>query len=278
MELKVRQLEPIGAEILGADLEQLLSDEGVPGQVMDLLEKNGVLVFPRLGMNDEQQASFSRRLGETLKKTQEGWSEEYPDIFKVSMERSAKGGAYFKGTFGWHIDGLVIDIPPKASLLTGRVLPSSGGGNTEFASTYGAYERLSDEEKERLASYKAWHSVEVSLYRAEPNPSPDDVARAQAEPPKLHPLVWTHRSGRKSLVIGNLAASIEGLSIEEGAALLEELLVRATKPEYVYSHTWAVGDLVIWDNRGVLHRALPYGEDSGREMHRVNLVGDEPVR
>jgi alpha-ketoglutarate-dependent taurine dioxygenase len=278
MDVEVKQLDPIGAEIVGADIEQLLNDYEVPGQVMELLEKNGVMVFRALGLDDAQLAGFGRRLGETVKKQQKGWSQEYPDVFTVAMDEERKAGAYMKGTFGWHIDGTPYDIPSKASLLTGRALPSSGGGNTEFASTYEAYDRLSDEEKERFGTYKVWHSLEVTLRRSVPDAGAEDLARAKSEMPKLHPMVWTHRSGRKSLVIGNTAGNIEGLSEEEGEALLEAILERSTRPEHVYSHKWTVGDLVIWDNRGVIHRASPYEVSSGREMHRVTLVGDEAVQ
>jgi alpha-ketoglutarate-dependent taurine dioxygenase len=89
--------------------------------------------------------------------------------------------------------------------------------------------------------------------------------------------VWTHRTGRKSLVLGATAGSIEGMDEEDGAALLSALLRRATEPEHVLTHRWSVGDLVIWDNRGTLHRATHYTEHSGRRMHRVTLVGDEPI-
>ncbi len=279
MDVTVNKLCPLGAEVLGADIETLLNDEQIPAFVLDALEENGVLVFPELGFDDAQQAAFCRRLGDTVKKDQKGWSKEFPDVFNIAMDQDRKAGAYMKGTFAWHIDGMTSEVPAKATVLTGRVLPASKEeGNTEFASTYAAYDRLSDEEKERFAGLKVVHSLEVSHRRDNPNPSEEDLARLRAEPPKVQPLVWMHRTGQRSLVIGTTAAYIEGMPEEEGAELLAELLERSTKPEYVYSHEWSVGDMVIWDNRGVLHRALPYDEDSGREMHRVTIVGDEPIQ
>jgi alpha-ketoglutarate-dependent taurine dioxygenase len=279
MDVTVNKLSPIGTEFVGADIETLLTDERIPGKILDQLDRNGVLVFSELGLDDEQQAQLSRRLGDTVRKDQKGWSKDFPDIFNIAMDEDRKAGAYMKGTFAWHIDGMTLDIPSKASLLTARVLPAaSDGGKTEFASTYAAYDRLTDEEKERFADLKVWHSLEASHRRDNPDPSPEELARIRAEPPRLQPLVWTHHSGRKSLVLGTTAAWIEGMPEDEGAALLGDLLERSTRPEHVYSHTWSVGDLVIWDNRGVLHRATPYAEDSGREMHRVTLVGDEQVQ
>jgi alpha-ketoglutarate-dependent taurine dioxygenase len=279
MDVTVNKLSPLGTEIAGADVETLLNDERIPGKVLSLLEESGVLVFSQLGLDDAQQAAFSRSLGETVKKDQKGWSKEFPDIFNIAMDADRKAGAYMKGTFAWHIDGMTLEIPSKATVLTGRVLSDAPGeGNTEFASTYAAYDRLSDEEKDRFADLKVWHSLEVTYKRDNPNGSVEDLARARAEPPKLQPLVWTHHTGRKSLVIGTTAATIEGMDDDEGAAFLADLLERSTRPEYVYSHTWSVGDMVIWDNRGVLHRALPYAEDSGREMHRCTIMGDEPIQ
>ena len=90
--------------------------------------------------------------------------------------------------------------------------------------------------------------------------------------------MWTHRSGRKSLVLGASADYVVGMDRDEGRALLAELLDRATAPGLVYRHRWSVGDTVIWDNRGVLHRAAPYDPDSPREMLRTTVLGDEPIQ
>ena len=93
--------------------------------------------------------------------------------------------------------------------------------------------------------------------------------------PKTHPLVWTHRSGRKSLVLGSTASHIEGMGRAEGRALLDELLDWATQPQFVYRHEWRLGDMLMWDNTGTMHRAEPYAQDSGRLMHRTTLLGEE---
>ena len=90
--------------------------------------------------------------------------------------------------------------------------------------------------------------------------------------------MWTHRSGRQSLVLGASADYVVGMDLDEGRALLAELLDRATQPGLVYSHRWSVGDTVIWDNNGVLHRAAPYDPDSPREMLRTTVLGDEPIQ
>lgn len=278
--MQVEHLSPIGAEIRGAAIDDLLRDDSVPGQLLGLLEVRGVLVFPGLDLDDARQVALARRLGEPVVRDTPGYRGEHPEIFRVSLDRRINSSVYMKATFDWHIDGTTggIPFPPKASLLTARALPA-GGGRTHFASTYGAYERLTDEEKARFADLKVLHAVEASYRRAVDADPPEDVlAQLRADQNQLQPLVWTHRDGRRSLVIGSQAWYVEGMPRDEGVALLRELERRATEPPYVYTHEWRVGDLVIWDNRGLMHRAEPYDEDSGREMHRVTLVGDEPIQ
>jgi alpha-ketoglutarate-dependent taurine dioxygenase len=110
-----------------------------------------------------------------------------------------------------------------------------------------------------------------------PDPTPEMRAAWARHPDKVHPLVWTHRSGRRSLLLGSSTSHVVGMDEERGRALLEELLTWATQPRFVYRHEWAVGDMVIWDNTGVMHRVEPYRADSGRMMHRTTLVGEEAV-
>ena len=113
---------------------------------------------------------------------------------------------------------------------------------------------------------------------ANDDPSPEELALWRTRPSKEHPLVWLHRSGRRSLVIGATADHIAGMDLDEGRALLRDLLDRSTAPDRVFRHHWTVGDMVIWDNRGVLHRACRYDPDSPRDMHRTTFVGDEAIQ
>jgi alpha-ketoglutarate-dependent taurine dioxygenase len=137
---------------------------------------------------------------------------------------------------------------------------------------------LSDDEKERLGSLRVVHSLEASQRRVTPNPSPEILARWRSRRTHEHPLVWTHCSGRKSLVLGASADYIVSMDPDEGRPLLAELLDRVTAAEMVYSHNWSIGDTVVWDNRGVLHRAAPYDPTSPREMLRTTVLGDEPIQ
>ena len=166
-----------------------------------------------------------------------------------------------------------------ATVLSALKDPPNPGGETEFARWYAAYGALSDAEKERYGSLRVVHSLEASQRRVTPDPSPEVLAKWRSRRTHEHPLVWTHRNGRKSLVLGASADYVVGMDREEGTALLAELLYCATVPDKVYSHTWSVGDTVIWDNRGVLHRAAPgTSRLCPGKMLRTTVLGDERIQ
>jgi alpha-ketoglutarate-dependent taurine dioxygenase len=166
---------------------------------------------------------------------------------------------------------------PKATLLSARKL-SPTGGQTEFASTYAAFENLPEEEKEALQKLKVIHKMEASMRPVFEHLSEEDVARWRGmSEVMVHPLVWTHASGRKSLVIGSHADSVDGLPIPHGRSLLVRLQEWAAQPAFYYRHEWTEGDLVIWDNCGCMHRVIPYDENSGRRMKRTTIMGEERV-
>jgi alpha-ketoglutarate-dependent taurine dioxygenase len=280
MTIVVNRLAPMGAEIGGADIDTLLHDEDVPGVILDALEQNGVLIFRELGLDDAQQVAFSRRLGGIAMGTGAkgyGRSEEMPEVYHVGFSKDLNNEVQVRGAFDWHMDGTTDPIPSMASLLSARSLAAEGG-DTQFVSTYDAYERLSDTEKELVGSLKAEHGIEHAYRRFEPDPKTEVLERIRQIPTRSHPLVWHHGTGRRSLVIGATAGRIEGMDDDAATELLDDLLAHTTQPEFVLTHKWSIGDLVIWDNRGDLHRATHYAEDSGRMMHRVTLVGDEAIQ
>lgn len=269
----------VGAEVVGLDSDRLVADDAMGAAVLEALEDNGVLVFPELHLDPQAQVEFCRRLGE-VDHSSDG-HHPVTGIYPVTLDKSKNSSAvYLRATFDWHIYGCTPtndEYPQKATVLSARQV-AERGGETEFASSYGAYDALSDDEKEHLSSLRVVHSLEASQRRITPDPSPELLARWRARPTHVHPLVWTHRDGRRSLVLGASADYIVGVDLEEGRALLAELLDRATTDEKVYRHSWSVGDTVIWDNRGVLHRAAPYDPDSPREMLRTTVLGDEPIQ
>jgi alpha-ketoglutarate-dependent taurine dioxygenase len=270
--------DSVGAEVTGVDVDRLLTEEALPGTILDALEENGVLLFRGLHLDPETQVAFCRRLGEV---DMSPGHHPVPGIYRVTLDVSKNPVAdYLRGTFDWHIDGCtpIGDEPPqKATLLSAQEV-AEDGGETEFAGTYAAYDNLTDDEKERFSSLRVVHTLEASQRLVTPDPTPEEVARWRQRPAHVHPLVWRHKSGRRSLVIGATTSHVVGMSTEDGRKLLDELLDRATAPELVYRHEWEVGDTVIWDNRGVLHRALRYDLTSSREMLRTTLLGDEPIQ
>jgi len=279
MALQVTKLSPLGARIDGVDAALALSGAIDPHEVLHILEHNGIVLFPRIGLDDDQLVQFSEQFGELvlLKSGNPESEKERKKIFNVSLDPELNDAVYMKATFNWHIDGATDLIPSKGSFLTARVLPEDGGA-TLFASTYQAYERLSDDEKAHFETLKVVHTLDTAWLNYDPNAGPEILERLRRVPPTTHPLVWTHRDGRKSLVLGTTASHIEGWDKAEGRAFLDDLLDRVTAPEHVYTHEWEIGDLVIWDNRGALHRARPYSETSGRRMSRTTLVGDEAIQ
>ena len=271
--------DSVGAEVTGIDPDRLASDELLGEAVLDALERNGVLVFRGLNLDPQAQVAFCRRLGE-VDFSSDG---QHPvsGIYPITLDKSKNASAaYLRATFDWHIDGctpLGDEYPQKATVLS-AIQVAETGGETEFASAYGGYDALSDDEKDHFGSLRVVHSLEASQRRVTPDPTPEQLQRWRSRPTHEHPLVWTHHDGRKSLVLGASADYVVDMDLDEGRALLASLLDRSTGPDQVYSHGWSIGDTVVWDNRGVLHRAAPYPPDSPREMLRTTVLGDEPIQ
>jgi len=270
--LVAEQIKPkIGARVL-VDRRALLSGEHA-ADLMDLLEQRGVLVFPEVNFTEEEQIAFTNTLG---KFTKEIFGAQ---VYKVSLDPTVTATAeYLKGAFYWHFDGSMSAMPIRASILCAKVL-SETGGNTEFCNTYAAYEALPDDDKRAIEKLRVVHSNTSAQLCVEPEPTLDQWKgwKAVGVGRKELPLVWTHRSGRKSLVIGNTAYNVVGMDPLEGKELLVRLRDWATQPQFRYCHEWTVGDAVMWDNTGTLHRATQYPLDSGRLLNRTKLEGEEAI-
>jgi len=272
--ITVERLGAVGARVAGVDADRLRLDDTLGPWCLEALEAHGVLVFPEVHVDDATQVAFTRTLGPPLTFGRGA----HPEIMLVTLDPAKNpGAAYLRGTVEWHIDGAQDEIPALATLLSAKVV-AERGGETEFASTYLAYDELTDDEKERFAHVRVVHSLAGTQRIVNPDPSPEQLAQWDRTPVREHPLVWTHRSERKSLVIGSTAVEVVGMDPEAGRALLADLLARATAPDHVYRHEWRAGDLVVWDNRGVIHRVQPYDPASAREAHRTTIQGDEPIR
>ncbi|MCX7865078.1 MAG: TauD/TfdA family dioxygenase [Novosphingobium sp.] len=269
MALKTVDLTPTIGTMVETDVETLVSGK-IAGELKDLIRRRGVILFRGLDMNDEQQLAFTRTLGPVL-------DEKSGEVYKVTWDprESPKLYLYTPGNFFWHIDRTDADIPPFITMLNAKRIDPEGGGDTEFANTYAAYEALFESDKRLIENLRVVHRVSDS-FRFVPNPSAEQIAAWNSHAPKVHPLVWHHHDGRKSLILSTSGNEVVGMDLEEGRALLDRLMAWATQPQFVYRHKWQVGDIVIWDNTGTMHRALPYPEDSPRLHHRTTVIGSEP--
>lgn len=255
----------LGVEVSGVED---LTDDRVAIRCLEALKWRGVLLIRGLDLDDEQQIAFSRKLGDVL-------SPGGKEIFTVSLDPAKNSMAeYLKGTFHWHIDDTTNDVPAKATMLTARHVAMVGGG-TEFASTYVAYENMSEHDRKRYEGLRVVHSFEASQRLVHPEPSDKQVATWRRQPTHETSLVWNRKDGRRSLAIGATADHIVGMDAQESREILDELLALSTQEQSCYTHDWKVGDVVIWDNTGILHRALHYDPTSQRTMKRTTIAGNE---
>ncbi|WP_241383606.1 TauD/TfdA dioxygenase family protein [Rhodococcus sp. CH91] len=246
-----------------------LDDEIAVARIAEALRWRGVVLIRGANLDNETQIAFSRHFGELVTPLPN------EEIMTVSLDPAKTVAAeYLEGTFSWHIDDTTNDIPAKATTLTARQVAEEGGG-TEFASTYAAYEYLPEHEKKRYEGLRVVHSFEAAQRTVYPDPTDEQVAFWRTLPEHESSLVWKRRDGRRSLVIGATADHIVGMDPDESRTLLDDLLAWTTQKQFSYLHDWEVGDFVMWDNTGMLHRAQRYDADSPRLMQRTTIVGDE---
>jgi alpha-ketoglutarate-dependent taurine dioxygenase len=274
------KIEPI-KEHIGATVEverSRLGDPEVAREVMAALEKHGVLVFPKIGVSDEEQLRFTDNLGNRLdfSRKVDGGKGGTPGVYRVTLNPAInRQQEYVKGTYFWHMDGMTVpEQPPRATILSGRII-SRQGGDTHFCNSYAGYSSLPDELKQEIEDLRVVHYLTPYLSAIVEEPTEDELERWESNRINEYTLVWKHQTGRKSLVIGATAHHVKGMDLASGKALLARLTEWTAQPSFTYVHKWSEGDMVIWDNYGTLHRATPYAVDSGREMHRTTLEGTE---
>jgi alpha-ketoglutarate-dependent taurine dioxygenase len=272
--------EFIGCRVLWDDRAELFTAEGAAA-IRAKVEERTVLVFPEVNLTDDEQRQLTELMGEkmTLTGRFNVQTDVAEDIYQVTLDPKINPQPeYVLGTFFWHMDGVSVDAPPPfATLLSCRIAPDKGG-ETEFASTYAAYDGLPDEEKQAIEGLRAVHSVKASLAPiADAIPEKHRAKVFGIGGEREHPLVWTHESGRKSMVIGTTADRVVGMDIPSGRAMLIRLQEWAAQPAYSLRHKWTKGDFVIWDNTGAMHRAIPYDKSTGRMMHRTSIAGTESI-
>lgn len=268
----------LGAVVTGVRLNDL--DDATFAKIEDAWHSHGVLVFPEQALTDDEQIEFSRRFGSLEKLITEKAAN--PDIAPLSNVRPdgsliEPGGSYalfLLGNTFWHTDSSFKRVPSKASLLSARTVPSDGG-ETEWADMRAAYDALDDATRADLEDAVGVHSYRYSQGLV----GGVDVLSEEewkALPPVEHPVIRTHpATGRKNLYIGRHASHIAERDVEESRALLNRLVEDAAQPPRVFRHCWSEGDIVIWDNRCVLHRGMTWPDDQARTMARTTVAGDD---
>ena len=288
MTLTFRKLHPcFVAEVSPVDLRQVHDPETL-GQIRAGMDEYAVLVFRDQPFADDEQLAFAQRLdGElhtklgisALQKNRLG-NEALGDISNLDesgeiMRSDNRRRMYGLGNRLWHTDASFQDPPGRYSMLSAKVVPPVDA-DTEFADTRAAYDALPEEEKRRLEGLRVHHSIAYSRQTLgfEFSQGEQDVLQGA-----IHPLVRTiPRSHRRSLYVASHASRIIDWPVPEGRLLLRDLIEHATQAEFVYRHSWRVGDLVIWDNRATMHRARPFDDTKyRRELRRVTTLDIEPA-
>jgi alpha-ketoglutarate-dependent 2,4-dichlorophenoxyacetate dioxygenase len=285
MSLTTRTLHPLfGAEIVGVDVKTV--DDPTFRAVVAAFNEYSVLLFRGQSLTDEQQIAFSRRFGPletTIRSiaTRGGTPDHIANLSNVDADdrlipAGDRRNIYNAGNQMWHSDSSFKRVPALASLLSGHEVPPAGGA-TQFASMRVAYARLPADLQRFLEDKVAIHSFAYSRGLVDDGLLPPEHA-AQV-PPVRQALVRVNPvNGRKAFYVGSHACEIVGMPTAEARTLLRELRLVATRSELVYTHRWQVGDLVMWDNRCMLHRGRPWDESRYRRvMHRTTVAGDGPT-
>lgn len=270
-----------GVRVTGLDLSQSLSPGSIQ-EIREAIDRHSFLVFPDQDVSDDMQIAFTQQLGEPefshVKYGQEGVIEYFITIGNIQDDGTKLGNdhkrtRFLTGNNFWHSDSSFREVPTFVSIMCAYEVPDEGG-LTEFVSQRAAYKRLSSDLQQTVDPLIAIHDYVYSRSKV----GDDMVSSSHAEslPPVRQKLVRKNPlTDEKNIYIGSHAKMIDGWSFEESRELLDELLDETTKPEHVYAHAWAPRDLVIWDNRCLLHRGSGYDADKyRRRMRQTRVMGD----
>lgn len=277
--IEIRPLSPaLGAEIRGVDLARPLEDAAFD-EILAAWHRYQLILFRDQTFDEDQQVEFGRRFGPVAP-----WSRfagkqsgQHPYIMLVTNLKKDDQfvGSLPEGEIEFHSDGIYIEQPSAATMLFAVAIPSSGG-ETAFANLYTAYDALPDDLKTKLSGRKALHAVTYNSQKADENErkkSAEDTASF------AHPIFRTHpATGRKALYVNRLMTQeIVGLPADESRAILTFLFDQIERPEFVYEHRWRVGDVLLWDNRCLVHARREFPAQELRLMRRLTIAGERPA-
>ncbi|MDP6342897.1 MAG: TauD/TfdA family dioxygenase [Alphaproteobacteria bacterium] len=275
MTFEVEPLEAcFGAEVRGVKLASI--DDGAFAELYDAWLQYALLIFPGQHLTNDEQIAFAKRFGEM--------EFDMIELSNVREDGSLRLGddddmvKILRGNMGWHHDSTYMPVQAKGAVFTAHVVPSSGG-ETAWADASAAYEALDEGMRQRIAHLSAYHSLHYSQMKAGHTHKKKDseyfgYGLDDRDPP-LRPLVKVHpETGRPTMTIGRHAYGIPGLSEAESESLLQELVDFTCQPPRTHRHGWTPGDVVLWDNRCLLHQACPWDMREARVMYHSRIAGD----
>lgn len=277
--LAVRRITSrIGAEVDGVEACHAGADE--VATLKQALAEHGVIVLRDQSLSPAELTRFGSHFGEIELSVRGLYTlPDRPEVYVISnvLDETGQPIGNPNDGYNWHTDLSFMEYPTAYTFLYAVETPPAGS-DTQFASAFHAYDELTPAERERLDRIRVVHSHTRLHASRKWAPPLTDEAKART-PDVTHPLIRRHPlSGRRAVYLGSQNSFYPvGMNDEERLALLQDLVARATRPEYVYSHRWRPRDLVIWDNRGLLHRATPFDKERHRRvMHRISVRGERP--
>ncbi len=270
--LDICEIKPLIGSEVGADIQDLVAGTHAPA-LRELLIQRGVIVFRDLAISPGQQRAITATLGPIRADADGG------ELQQVTIDPavSAEYAAYFANTLFWHMDGYHAQTVPcfGGSFRPARLAPQ--GGETEFLNAYAAYEGLDRATCKLIDGLQVVHSALTSGLAGKPDADSEQIAAWAKMPHAVQPLVWEHRTGRKSLMLGVAVSNVVGMHPADSYDLLARLRAHMNRREFIYSHDWRENDLVIWNNTGTMHRARPFDPACGRLLNRFSIDGDEAI-
>ena len=268
--------DDFGAEVSNINLSIKLGREFIKA-ILKAIDDFSVLIFPKQSLKDDSHLEFTTLLGTPepnhVAQGRDGIINYFGTVGNVQPDGTVQGNnhqhtKFLSGNNMWHTDSSFRKVPSFVSIMMAYEVPEEGG-ETQFASARSAYGRLSDEVKEKINHLEVIHDHVFSRSKV----AEVDPKHAASLPPITQRLVRRNpNTGAKNFYIGSHAKEIVGWNYEDSRLLLDELLAETVADEYVYTHTWQPGDLVIWDNRCILHRGTGYDADKYRRFMRQTRV------
>ena len=275
---------PLGADLSGFDIKRVTSDECAT--IRQAWLDHLVIRIRGQVFDDDDHVRFMRLFGECSGTplsvfTGRDHIGTHPEISRITniRENGKPIGSLGAGDLVWHTDMSYLDEPPSASMLHALEIPARGGGDTGFLNMYLAYERMPAALRKQVdglrIKHEGVHSSNGEVRAGTRVPESGDV---RDYPGAWHPIIRTHpETGRKALFLGRrINAYVEGLTVPESEALLDELWEHACRPEFAWTQKWRIDDLIMWDNRCSMHRRDAFDDNDRRLMHRAVVRGDRP--